>query len=280
MRNAESLFSGDEAFGWEGWNRYFATDALCPSPDSVAACAVADDGRLGLYGELPAYGMRCDTGVIALLLVGLLGMVLIVANGKRFLIGLFKDFFFSSSHAQGSFGVMKTGRELRYILFLVVQTGCLYGLLYNYRMGDFHVQFSGFGNYSPILGIRMSVCLLYLYAKYLLYGFVNSIFYDKMKYREWKNSYLFILSLEGVLLYPLVFISVFYELPVRNAAFSFVMLHIFAVILLFYKSFAIFFRESHGLLRLIVYFCALEIAPVFVFVQILAYVNEVIITKL
>lgn len=280
MRNAESLFSGDEAFGWEGWNRYFASDALCSSPDSLTVCAVVDDGRLGLYGELPAYGMRCDTGVIALLLVGLLGMMLIVSNGKRFLIGLFKDFFFSSSHAQGSFGAMKTGRELRYILFLVVQTGCLYGLLYNYCMRDSHVLFSGFGNYSPILGIRMSVCLLYLYAKYLLYGFVNSIFYDKIKYREWKNSYLFILSLEGVLLYPLVFISVFYELPVRNAAFSFVMLHIFAVILLFYKSFAIFFRESHGLLRLIVYFCALEIAPVFVFVRILAYVNEVIITKL
>ncbi len=243
--------------------------------DSVSLCSELGDDRLGVWGESLAYSPRRDDGVVLLLLVCLLGICSIGASGKSFFLRLSKGFFYTSRiHDAGP--SVKTGREMRYLVFLTIQSACLYGLLYSYCSGAL------FSVSAPVLllGINIAISLLFQCFKLLAYTFVNGIFYDKWKHEEWKNAYLFVVSVEGVILYPLAFSTVFYELSVQNVVWGFVILHILMRILLFYKSFAIFFRDFHGLLHLFVYFCALEIVPICVFVRILAYVNEIILTKI
>lgn len=243
--------------------------------DSVSLCPESGDDRLGVWGESLTYSLRRDDGVVLLLLVCLLGICFIGAGGKSFFLRLFKGFFYPSRiHDAGP--SVKTGREMRYLFFLTIQSACLYGLLYGYCSGAL------FSVSVPVLllGINIAISLLFQCFKLLAYSFVNGIFYDKWKHEEWKNAYLFVVSMEGVVLYPLAFSTVFYELSVQNVVWGFVILHILMRILLFYKSFAIFFRDFHGLLHLFVYFCALEIVPICVFVRILAYVNEIILTKI
>ncbi|MDE7378896.1 MAG: DUF4271 domain-containing protein [Paraprevotella sp.] len=243
--------------------------------DSVSLCSELEDDRLGVWGESLAYDPQRDDGVVLLLLVCLLGICVVGASGKSFFLRLFKGFF-NISRTHDSSPSVKTGRDVRCLFFLTIQSACLYGLLYSYCSGAL------FSVSVPVLllGINIAISLLFQCFKLLAYSFVNGIFYDKWKHEEWKNAYLFVVSMEGVVLYPLAFSTVFYALSVQNVVWGFVILHILMRILLFYKSFAIFFRDFHGLLHLFVYFCALEIVPICVFVRILAYVNEIILTKI
>ncbi|MCM1108227.1 MAG: DUF4271 domain-containing protein [Clostridium sp.] len=230
-------------------------------------------GRMGCPGESLPYRLCTDTGVELFLLAAFLGMCLIYAGGRRFLFQLIKDFFFFRSRRNSA---VRTGEEIRYLSFLFVQCAFLLALLYGYCSGSL------LRADAPLLLLSVNVLAVsgFLLTKLLLCEFVNKTFYDKISCHEWKVSYLLLVALEGVLLYPLAFMGVFYEVSVSIVIICLIIVQALSEILLFYKSFAIFFGEIHGLLHLIVYFCALEIVPILAFRRILAYLNEVILTNI
>ncbi len=246
-------------------------DGLFDRDVSRESTSVLD--RMGYPGESLPYRLCADTGVEILLLAGFLGMCLIYAVGRRFLFQLIKDFFFFRSRRSST---VRTGVEMRHLSFLFVQCAFLLALLYGYCSGSL------LRADTPLLLLSANVLAVlgFLLTKLLLFDFVNRTFYDKISCHEWRVSYLLLVALKGVLLYPLAFMGVFYEVPVSIVIVCVIIVQALSEILLFYKSFAIFFGEIHGLLHLIVYFCALEIVPVFAFQRILAYLNEVILTNI
>ena len=77
----------------------------------------------------------------------------------------------------------------------------------------------------------------------------------------WVNAYFNVLIWMGLLLLPVVLLIIYFGLSSQTAFYLVGGIIIFAKIALFCKCFTNFFGKIHGLVHLILYFCALEILP-------------------
>ena len=112
-----------------------------------------------------------------------------------------------------------------------------------------------------LMGIFLGTFAAYFAAKALLYTAVNLTFFSRRANRQWLKSQLFITSAEGVMLFPVVLLMVYFDMPARSVAYSVAFVLIIVKILTFHKCHAIFFRHTNSFLQIILYFCALEIVP-------------------
>ena len=87
------------------------------------------------------------------------------------------------------------------------------------------------------------------------------MFFGSGPSQRWLKTLLFIAATEGVLLFPVVLLVVYFDLPLENAVYYYGFVFIFTKILAFYKSWTIFFRQNGIFLQIFLYFCALEIVP-------------------
>jgi hypothetical protein len=92
---------------------------------------------------------------------------------------------------------------------------------------------------------------------------VNLVFFDHKRNKQYFLTLLFLYSLEGVLLYPIVALLTFFDISAQSVAYYTISVVILVKILTFYKCFVIFFRQNGLYLQIILYFCALEIIPLF-----------------
>ena len=94
-----------------------------------------------------------------------------------------------------------------------------------------------------------------------LYTFVNLVFFNGKRNQQWLKSFLFIITLEGVLLFPAVLLGGYYEMDIHNVTTYVIISILFVKLLTIYKCFIIFFRPNVVSLQIILYFCTLEIVP-------------------
>lgn len=116
---------------------------------------------------------------------------------------------------------------------------------------------------SPSLWLGgMLLCfLLFFIVKWIVYLSVNSVFFQKDGILSWKVAFVNVFICLGILLFPLILLVVFSNLPSRSLMFLIVGILFLAKFVLFWKCFSIFFKKIHGVFHLILYFCALEILP-------------------
>ena len=74
---------------------------------------------------------------------------------------------------------------------------------------------------------------------------------------------MFISSMEGVLLFPALLLQAYFQFPVQNVVYYCFGAVILIKLLTFYKSYIIFFSQKGLYLQNILYFCALEMVPLF-----------------
>ena len=97
--------------------------------------------------------------------------------------------------------------------------------------------------------------------KAILYSISGWVFFDKKKNVQWLKAYLFLISCEGVALFPMVMLLSYFELSLQVAViYTLVVLGI-VKILSFYKTYLIFFKRNGVFLQIFLYFCALEVVP-------------------
>ena len=68
-------------------------------------------------------------------------------------------------------------------------------------------------------------------------------------------------SFEGVLLFPLVLLQIYFSLSLQAAFVYALIVVLFVKMLTLYKSYTIFFKRIAVSLQIILYFCALEMIP-------------------
>lgn len=76
------------------------------------------------------------------------------------------------------------------------------------------------------------------------------------------KAYLFLVSCEGVLLFPAIMLMTYFGFSIQAAVIYTLIVVGIIKILSFYKCFIIFFEERR-FLQIILYFCALEVVPLF-----------------
>ena len=111
-------------------------------------------------------------------------------------------------------------------------------------------------------------------------NFVNWIFFRREKIFTWQRSYTFLVSVESVIFLIFALVVVYLPIPINIIRIIALVIVVFFEIMLLFKTNQIFFPKMYGTLHLIVYFCTLELMPLLVLVQFLAYAGWLLEIKL
>lgn len=216
-------------------------------------------GRYGTMGDPIPYSVRGDDLITLLLLTSFVLAVVAYSNVRGFIMRQAKKFFYTPH--DGATTVTETATEVRFQGFIVFLSSLMIAtLFYFYSLhyyGDSYILHS---QYYLIL-IFWVIILFYFLLKGLLYFVVNRVFFESKKNEQWAKSVLFIIAMEGILLFPAVIMAPYFGLPIQSVGIYFAIVLVFIKILTFYKCFVIFFRQNVFGLQIILYLCALEIVP-------------------
>ncbi len=222
----------------------------------------------GMPGDPIPYTLRNDHAMTSLLLGSFIVSLLLLAGTHRFFLHRMKTFFYVP-RADDTF-MPETSTELRCQFFLTAQTCLLLAFLQFFYTQHFIGETFILQSDYMLIGVYFAMIVVYFLIRALLYSGVNLVFFDVKRNTLWQKTLLLITSLEGVVLFPLVMLMVFFELSTQNVILYFAIALFLTKILTFYKCFVIFFRRVGGYLQIILYFCALEIVPLAVFWSALA----------
>ena len=233
----------------------------------------------GIAADPLPYRMRADDYVNGILLLSFFLVVWVIAKSKHFLSMRFKDFFYPRREKRSTATGGATP-ELRGQLFLVFQTCFALSLLFfNYTQ---NFQTEVFNRISPyiLLGLDVGICIAYYVVKVILYNIVNATFFQKQQNEEWQETYMLVTLGEGILLLPLAFLVIYFDLSFDSTKFAFLSIILILKLLLFYKCFCIFFNRVKLFLHLFLYFCTLEITPALLLWRTLVYGNECLVVNI
>jgi len=217
-------------------------------------------GRLGVAGDPVPYTVAGDDFVTTLLIFCFLMACVAFAKSRLFIIRQAKTFFRTPRF--GTTVITETSNELRFQLFLALQTCLLVAIGYFiYSRASISDTFT-IDQYL-VISIYAGYVATYFLLKALLYTLVDWVFFDRKKNEQWMKSYLFLLSCVGVALFPAIMLMTYFGFSLQAAVVYALVVVIIAKILSFYKSFIIFFRRNGTFLQIILYFCALEVVPLF-----------------
>jgi len=214
-------------------------------------------GQMGVMGDPVPYTIPGDNLITSVLLGCFIMATIAFSQSQRFLIRQAKNFFYEPHF--GTTEVTETSSELRYQLFFVLQSCLLFGIIYFFwtktKIDTFIIE-----QYS-VIGIYAGAVAVYYLLKAILYSVVDSVFFGNKKNEQWMKSYLFLISTQGLLLFPVVLLMAFFGLSESGAALYALFVIILTKLLSFYKCYIIFFKKLGNFLQNILYFCALEVMP-------------------
>lgn len=214
-----------------------------------------------IYGKegmpLP-YQVENDNGMMIGIILCFFLFTFLIAKSQTYLLQRLKSFIYPQRHS--SLFAEESYIDLKYQLLLVINTCIVAGVLIFQNLGTADIPFKH--NHSvKWLCIYSGMIFAYYICKYLLYSFTNWIFFNKEQKKEWIESYFFVFIFEGLLLFPLLLITTYFELSTTQKLIFTGIIFLLGKIMLFYKGSYIFFDKIYRAFYLIVYFCALEIVP-------------------
>ena len=218
-------------------------------------------GRYGVAGDPVPYSFLNDSIVTSVLIICFLIYSVALSQISNFMIRQSKNFFYTPNT---DYKISETGNEIKFQMLFVCITSILIALLYYFYSTNYIADTYIFSSEYSLLGIYTGIIFSYFLIKTLLYTVVNNIFFDNKKNLQFIGSTLFITSLEGALLFPLVLLMAYFNFSARNAIYYCIFILALAKITTFYKTYTIFFRQNSLNLQIILYFCALEMTPLFV----------------
>lgn len=216
--------------------------------------------RDGVLGDPVPYSVGNDNTITAILLACFVLAMVALSKSFGFIIRQGQNFFHTTKRA---FDMTETDYERRFQSFLMLQTSILLGITYyqvENEMGVAELEESQLA----AIGIFAALAACYFVLKRLLYAIVNWTFFDYKKNGQWIKAWLFLTSIEGVALFPIVLLRIYFNMPLHNMLVAVAAVIILVKILTFYKCYVIFFKGMGGFLQIFLYFCAVEIVPVMV----------------
>ena len=215
----------------------------------------------GVPGTPIPYNISTDNLLTASLLLLLISFVIILAKSAHSTIQQARQFFFGTHRND-------TGKETGNMFFslFMLPINCWLMAIFTYCYASEYLT-RYFIIEPPILivAIFFVAFMGYFLLKWLSYTVVNTILFSGKKRQQWNNDYLFNIAIEGMLMFPLVFLLIYFDLSIKIALFYFGFILILNKILAFYKGWSIFFKQNAGFLQIFLYFCALEAAPLLAF---------------
>jgi len=215
----------------------------------------------GVIGTPLPYNVKTDDGFTLLVLACFVVMAMALAAARSYLAKLTKDFFRPPYSEEQDYSTQTPPTLI--VLSLVNCVLLAMGTFITLQDYDGSIV----NTVSPLLAVALftAAFILYFLIKLAAYYCVNTTFFGSKKRLQWKRSLLYIWAFEAVLLMPLVLLLVYFDTPPQKGLYYLAFVLILNKMLLFYKSYNIFFQQNRRYLQNILYFCALEIAPLLAF---------------
>ncbi len=223
-------------------------------------------GRPGEAGDPVPYTLGGDSIISGTLILGFFLSVLSISRLSTVISQQARRF--SPMGGNGEAQLVETSDEIRSQVFLALVTCFMLSIdcfLY------FHLSTETFFTVPEywVVGAYAGIVLCYFALKFLLYVIVCSVFFDKRDIEQWMKTYLFLVALEGVLLFPAIILAVgSFILPKSIKIYTLIVV-IFIKLMSFYRFGNIFLKKNGGFLQNILYFCALEMIPLLAMMGIL-----------
>lgn len=225
--------------------------------------------------EIIKYNPQRDDGISLILLFLFLVTSFIIGNHKKSIFQRMKLFFLNKERSS----LFSEGESLHpgVIFYLFGQTTMLIALFFVDFFYDFQIDFVDRKNSLFIFGLYALVIGFYFIFKQVIYHFLGWIFIESKQHEIWISSYNTIVSFSGFILYPFLLFIIYFDL-----GFNFVLIIGFSLFFLFkalllYKWINLFLINIYGVVRLFLYFCALEILPCLIIYKGLIQLNSHII---
>ena len=222
-------------------------------------------------GHLPDYTVQGDNTMTLILLCCFVMLVVALKRSWNFIVRQAKSFFVDSSTHEG---ISETSGEMRFQFFLLLINSLLLAIGTFLFISEDKTAAYVLDNDMLLVGILLVMFTAYFIVKLVTYKCVNLVFFGEKKSLQWTRAFLFLTGVEGVLLFPLVLLQVYFNLSFQKVLICFVSLLFLNKILTFYKGWNIFFKENGGFLQTFLYFCTLEIAPLLAFTGVLRIAIE------
>lgn len=220
-------------------------------------------GQPGVAGDPVPYALKNDNTISLLMILSFILSVLSISRSRRFIVRQAKGLIFSPVNER-SFE-SETSSEIWFQAFMVLLTSMLIAILqYFYTQNYIGTTFILPSQYH-LIAVYFGMALGYFIVRGLIYAAVNPVFFSRRKSLQWLKSLLFITSVEGALLFPVVLLQTYFDLSMKTVSIYVVIVFSLVKILTFYKCYIIFFRQIGFFLQIILYFCALELVPIVAF---------------
>ena len=213
----------------------------------------------GMPGEPLPYLLRTDWMVTSTMFLCILLVSFIFSRGKKHLLQILKNF--TQNRERNSMFDEVTAADARHTTFLILHTCIMLGFCAYRYFAQVNPGLYEKTSHSLLLGGFVLSFVLFMVWKWITYGLVNWIFFQKVRNILWITSFFNLYIWLGILMLPLVLVTVYFDISSQTALYLVGSLLVFAKILLFWKCFSNFFEKFYGVFHLILYFCALEIIP-------------------
>lgn len=232
----------------------------------------------GLYGKQIPYNYARDNWFSGLLVICFLALIATLAWSRKYITKQARDFFSPTNNPKEQKKIKTTFETLT--PFIMAGVLSISNGLALFAVTSHHYDLEA-GLHSPL--VTMAFCIgifiTYYLSRWLMYKFVNWIFFSKSKKRTWNNGFSFLTSLESLLFYPIILLMLNLEFDFawtgKIAALTFA----FIRICLLYHTYRIFFHKIYGLFHLFAYLCMLEIMPILLLWKFFVVFNAELIAK-
>lgn len=224
------------------------------------------------------YTPKADDGIVIVLLCCFFLSAYVLSKAKRFLWQQGNNFILHKKRTSIFFSSITT--NVHYLLLLVLQACILVGVCFFNYFDHTNPLFVQRVHPYLLLGIYTGVCLVYIILKWLICSLLGWVFLEKWVTDMWLESYSTIIYYLGFVLFPFVLFFIYFDLSAGVMVVIGFGLIVSAKLLIFYKWIKFFFSNIYGLLLLILYFCALEIVPYFIYYQVLTKINRLLLLKI
>ena len=197
-----------------------------------------------------------------MLLVCFVVVMISVNSSGNFIIRQFRNFFYTTRDNKV---MTETSSELRFQIIMALIDILLLGIASYIYATDTIVRLPEMVDNYGLMGMMVGMFLCFFLLRWLVWTIVNVTFFGSKKNIHWTRLQLFLTAMEGVLMFPLVMLLVYFDFSVEKGLICFLIILILNKILTFYKCWSIFFKQNGGVLQTFLYFCALEMTPLLAF---------------
>lgn len=231
---------------------------------------------VGISGEPVPYRLSNDPFVTITLMLSLC-MACFVICRSMYALGLQIKNFFRLRDRNEDFSLKSEG-EVKDQLFVVILESFVLSLLCFSYFVHLHSQHLMLLSPYVLLFSNMGVLLAYFACKYSVMGLFNRTFFEAEEVYSWWRSYNLVGFFKAVGFLLLVMVVLYFDLPDRICNLAFLILLGTAELLVLFKTKQIFFNSHLGIVPTILYFCALELVPLVFLWELLASINEFLVT--